>query len=158
MIHQPKWFNLEKDLQPGDIVYFKKDDSVLGTTWKVGEVDQVVHGRDGHVRRAVIKYCVVNENDPQKASIQVTDRAARALVKLWSIDEVDLFDALSEVQRVYDRTQRNIPENVGIYVSSTYALHCGTVVSLDEFSTSCETIFSRKSFNNYEENTIEPLL
>ena len=155
LIHQPKWFNLEKDLQPGDIVYFKKDDSVLGTTWKVGEVDQVVHGRDGHVRRAVIKYCVVNENDPQKASIQVTDRAARALVKLWSIDEVDLFDDLSEVQRVYDRTQRNIPENVGIYVSSIYALHCGTVVSLDEFSTSCETIFSRKSFNNYEENDFE---
>ena len=99
LISQPKWFKVEKDLQEGDIVYFKKDDSPLGSSWTIGRVDQIVIGRDGFIRRAVIKYHTVSDRDPSVASQQFTDRAVRSLVKLWSVDEVDLFDDLSELGR-----------------------------------------------------------
>ena len=54
LIQQPKWFRMDKDLKENDIVYFQKKVSALGSNWKIGEVDQVIVGRDGLIRRAVI--------------------------------------------------------------------------------------------------------
>ena len=85
LVHQPKWFKVDKDLKEGDIVYFQKRESELGSSWTVGEVDQVVVGRDGLIRRAIIKYFNSSENHPQ-----FTDRAVRKLIKYWSIDEACL--------------------------------------------------------------------
>ena len=55
---------MDKDLKEKDIVYFQKSDSALGSPWTIGEVDQVVVGRDGLIRRAIIKYYNSSENDP----------------------------------------------------------------------------------------------
>ena len=46
LVSQPKWFKLDKDLKEKDIVYFQKSESALGSTWIIGEVDQVIIGRD----------------------------------------------------------------------------------------------------------------
>ena len=104
LINQPKWFKLDKDLMEKDIVYFQKEESALGSTWTVGEVDQVISGRDGLIRRAIIKYYNASENHPQ-----FTDRAVRKLVKLWSMDEACLFDDLAELQERIDGAR--IPVN-----------------------------------------------
>lgn len=100
LIHQPKWFKIDQDLKEKDIVYFQKSESALGSTWTIGEVDQVIVGRDGLIRRAIIKYFNASENDPEQAQYkpQLTDRAVRSLVKLWSMDEACLFDDLAELQ------------------------------------------------------------
>ena len=144
LINQPKWFKVEKDLREGDVVYFKKDDSVLGSVWTIGEVDQIVVGRDGHVRRAIIKYFAVNEKDPFKATLQFTDRASRSLVKLWSVDEIDIFDDLSELQRRLDSKvpddQANCQVNAGTVVCGVipiYMLSDGDEICLKQFSLSC---------------------
>ena len=92
-------------------MYFKKDDSALGSSWTIGRVDQIIVGRDGFIRRAVIKYHTVSDRDPSVASQQFTDRAVRSLVKLWSVDEVDLFDDLSELGR--NITTSGVNVNVG---------------------------------------------
>ena len=97
LISQPKWFKIDRDLKEKDLVYFQKNDSPLSSTWTIGQVDQVVVSRDGYIRRAVVKYYNSGENHPQ-----FTDRAVRKLVKLWSIDEVCLFDDLVELQRRLD--------------------------------------------------------
>ena len=104
LIQQPKWFKIDQDLKEKDIVYFEKRESALGSSWTVGEVDQVIVGRDGLIRRAVIKYFNASENDPEKAKYhpQFTDRAVRSLIKLWSIDDTCLSDDLAELQERVD--------------------------------------------------------
>lgn len=104
LVQQPKWFKVEEHLQEKDIVYFQKSESALGSPWIIGEVDQVIVGRDGFIRRAIIKYFNASENDPEAGRYhhQLTDRAVRSLVKLWSIDEACLFDDLSELQQRID--------------------------------------------------------
>ena len=144
LISQPKWFKVEKDLQEGDFVYFKKDDSALGSSWTIGRVDQIVVGRDGFIRRAVIKYHTVSDRDPSVASQQFTDRAVRSLVKLWSVDEVDLFDDLSELGR--NITTSGVNVNVGgcIVVAPVgwpmplFQLSDKEKICLGQFSTSCK--------------------
>ena len=104
LIQQPKWFKIDHDLKEKDIVYFQKSESALGSTWTIGEVDQVIVGRDGLIRRAIIKYFNASENNPEQAQYhpQLTDRAVRSLIKLWSIDEACLFDDLAELQGKVD--------------------------------------------------------
>ena len=148
LIPQPKWFKLEKDLNEGDIVYFKKDDSVLGSSWTVGKVDQRVVGRDGHIRRVIIKYHKVNENDPSHASLQFTDRSVRSLVKLWSVDEVDLFDDLAELQKIVNHD--NIASHVRVSYSDmswlrsvsvpAFEMKDGEAASLSEFTAACQLV------------------
>ena len=104
LINQPKWFKVEKDLKEKDIVYFQKSESALSSPWTIGEVDQVVVGRDGLIRRAIIKYFNASENDPEHGNYhpQFTDRSVRKLIKLWSVDECNLFDDLAELQESFD--------------------------------------------------------
>ena len=105
LIQQPKWFKVDQHLKEKDLVYFQKSESALSSPWTVGEVDQVVVGRDGFIRRAIIKYFNASENDPEAARYhpQFTDRSVRKLVKLWSIDEACLFDDLAELQGKVDK-------------------------------------------------------
>ena len=90
-------------------MYFQKSESALSSPWTIGEVDQVVVGRDGLIRRAIIKYFNASENDPENANYhpQFTDRSVRKLIKLWSVDECNLFDDLAEVQESFDSARVN---------------------------------------------------
>ena len=55
-MYQPKWCKQERDLKEGDIVFFQKDESALAIRWTLGTIDQLVIGRDGLARRAMVKY------------------------------------------------------------------------------------------------------
>ena len=94
---------MDRDLKEQDIVYFQKRESALGSPWTIGQVDQVIVGRDGLIRRAIIKYFNASENDPENGAYhpQFTDRAVRKLIRLWSVDECSLFDDLAELQGKY---------------------------------------------------------
>ena len=106
LISQPKWFRIDKDLKEKDLVYFQKEESALGSTWTIGQVDQVIISKDGLIRRAVIKYFNPNENHPR-----FSDRAARTLVKLWSLDESCLFDDLKDLhQRLHAKDAGQVDE------------------------------------------------
>ena len=93
LINQPKWFKKEEDLKEQDLVYFQKHESDLSSDWTIGQVDQIVVGRDGLIRRAWIKYFNYGEKNPR-----LTDRSVRRLVKLWSLDESCLADDMAEVE------------------------------------------------------------
>ena len=96
LMKQPKWFKVERDIKEKDLVYFRKKDSALSSDWKIGQVDQIVAGRDGLVRRVIIRYFNHNEDHPQ-----FTDRSVRTIVKLWSVEDACLMDDLMELQRRY---------------------------------------------------------
>ena len=46
-------------------------------TWSLGTIDQLIEGRDGIYRRAIVKYRNANENLDR-----VTDRGIRSIVKI----------------------------------------------------------------------------
>ena len=94
IMFQPKWWNHDKDLKENDLVLFKKKDSVLETEWTMGVIDELIPGRDGVSRRAIVKY--QNTGEDRK---RTTDRSVRSLVKLWSIDDQDFNEDLVALEK-----------------------------------------------------------
>ena len=94
LMYQPKWWKQDRDLKEGDVIYFQKTESALDTCWTLGTIDQLVVGRDGLARRAVVKY----QNSTEDFH-RVSDRHVRSLVKIWSIDDQNIDEDLAELQR-----------------------------------------------------------
>ena len=127
----------------------------------------MVIGRDGLIRRAVIKYFNASENDPENAKYhhQLTDRAVRKLIKLWSVDESCLFDDLAELQGRMDGPRNPVNDDgappdalladeevslflgysgpadlgcVGVDAGPGYVLLDGEHLDLASYTTSCD--------------------
>ena len=108
LMFKPKWFRTDRDLLVGDLVYFVKKDGGLENKWTMGMVETVEKGRDGVIRKAVIKYCNASE---QKLSLdknqiqddstfpRYTERAVRKLIKIFSLEETSVADDLAELDR-----------------------------------------------------------
>ena len=94
IMFRPKWFKDEVDLKPGDIVYFPKssDTNNKDEDWIVGMIADVERGRDGIIRKVSVKYRNANELQDR-----VTERSVRRICKLWSEDDWNLMDDLSEL-------------------------------------------------------------
>ena len=61
LVSKPKWFSSDVDLKVGDVVFLKQD-LLICSTYQYGMVKDIERGRDGHVRRAVIRYRNASEN------------------------------------------------------------------------------------------------
>ena len=94
LLSQPKWFKQDRDLLEGDIVMFQKSESSLDSRWTLGTVDQLVRGRDGLVRRVIVRY-----QNAKEEFHRLTDRNLRKLVKIWSCDDLNTDEELAELQR-----------------------------------------------------------
>ena len=90
-------FKNSRDLAPEDIVYFQKEESALSSPWIMGVVDQVVRGRDGIIRRVIVRYRNTKEDFDR-----FTDRSVRKLIKIYSDDDPDLQLDLTKVQARID--------------------------------------------------------
>ena len=109
LIFAPKWYKDDKNLNEGDLVYMKKHaDNKLDSSWVIGIVEQAVRGRDGKVRRAVVKY----QNASEFPVPQFTDRAVRQLVKIFDVEEYVLQDDLTELLRRLDADYSSQPPQV----------------------------------------------
>ena len=95
LVQQPKWFKSSRDLKVGDLVFFKKKDNVLSNKWTVGVVEEVVKSKDGLIRRVEVRYYNSGED-----RIRFTDRAARSLVKLFSVEDNNLQKDLHEAEMI----------------------------------------------------------
>ena len=106
----PKWYDGKESVIPGDICYFRKVENELSSSWTIGKVIDVVHSKDGVVRRATIEY--QNENENVK---RTTDRAARSLIKLFHIDDKSWYHEMSKVEKIIedlndDKNDSTIPD------------------------------------------------
>ena len=90
-----KWFDTKAELQVNDLVYFRKEESELSSTWTVGKISSVEKGKDGVVRRADVEYQNASEDFPR-----VTDRAARSLIKLFHIDDENWQKDMDEAEKL----------------------------------------------------------
>ena len=83
-------------------------------------MDQVVRGRDGVIRKVVVKYRNSNEEFDR-----LTDRSSRKLIKLYSIDDPDLYADLSKLQARIDEltgglSQDDVQDEVhGVHVNDS---------------------------------------
>ena len=102
-MNQKKEFKNDRDLEVDDMVYYQKSDSELSSAWVIGRVDQIVRGRDGVIRKVVVKYTNFKENFSR-----LTERSARKLIKIWSADDPDLQADLVKVQDRIDQLQGHL--------------------------------------------------
>ena len=94
LIYRPsKWNKGDDELHIGDLVYFQKSpDKKVSSKWIIGMVEQLPVGRDGKVRKVLIKYQNHGETQPR-----VTERAIRGLVKIYDVEEYILQEDLQEL-------------------------------------------------------------
>ena len=96
LMFTPKWFNTDKELKIGDLVYFRKKESGLNGKWVIGKVEEVERGRDNIIRMVRVKYFNGHNKTPEFSL-----RTVRKLVKLWDIDDLHLNEDLAELQRKF---------------------------------------------------------
>ena len=101
LVDQPKWFKSDENLKPGDVVLFLKQDSAISSNYQYGMVDEVEKGRDGKVRKAMIRYRNHTENVDR-----ITHRSVRSLIVIHRVDETPLMEELGRVARMVE-TKRN---------------------------------------------------
>ena len=89
---QPKWHDSDRNLDKGDIVLFLKSEKELCDDYQYGQVVSTNKGTDGKVRSAEIQYQNSNEKTKRR-----TNRAARQLVKIYSVNDLDIIKGLGEV-------------------------------------------------------------
>ena len=96
LMFQPKWFRTEKELKPGDLVYFPRSESALDNKWAMGVVDSVDRSRDGLIRMVDIKY-----RNASETQFRLTNRTIRKVVKLWGVEDMHLDEDLAELSRKF---------------------------------------------------------
>ena len=97
LMHSPKWFKSDVDLNIGDLVYFQRTANELGSKygkWTVGEVNDLERGKDNKIRRVWVKYRNVGESNFQK-----TERSVRSLIKIFSLLDSSIQEDLGEVHK-----------------------------------------------------------
>ena len=67
----------------GNVVYFKKAENNISSSWTVGKVVSLELRRDSFPKRAEVEYHNPGESFALK---HITDRAARSLVKLFNAE------------------------------------------------------------------------
>ena len=93
LMPQPKWFSSDKGLKRGDIVLFMKQDSSLCSTYQFGITKSFGRGRNEKIRKVIVQYQNANET-----TLRETNRATRSLVKIHSIDELDISKELFDLK------------------------------------------------------------
>mgnify|MGYP001263241085 FL=1 len=104
LIPQPKWYKESGEIKVEDVVYFRKVANELSSTWTVGQIESVTRRKDNIVRRVEVRYHNAGDVSPQYAVVKVsnpkyTDRAVRALVKLFSVEDSYFIEDMNEVER-----------------------------------------------------------
>ena len=103
LLQQNKWFTSNEPMKKGDIVLFLKQDSKLLSEYQYGIVVDVELSRDGEVRKASVKYKNANER-----VFRETRRAARTLVVIHHVDELDIVTELNSIGSFIEKKYGNV--------------------------------------------------
>ena len=89
LVPQPKWFRNDKDINIGDVILFKKSDSVLSGMYQYGMIEEVKRSADDVIRTVVIRY-----RNSTEAVDRRTVRALRSIVVIHRVDELNIMEEL----------------------------------------------------------------
>ena len=91
LVPQPKWFKDSGGVRVGDVVIFKRRETVLSGVYQYGMIQSIKESSDGAVRTVVIRYHNAEENDKLD---RLTTRAARSVVVIHRVDELNIMQEL----------------------------------------------------------------
>ena len=91
-----KWHEGDEDLVAEDIVYFKLKDSVLGSKWLIGKVEDIILSKDGKVRKIIVGYKYDTEQGDRQ--FRLVERPVRECIKLFNLEDTTLFDEIERVR------------------------------------------------------------
>ena len=97
LVHQPKWFRTDYDLQKGDVVLFLKEEGSLVGSYQYGMVESVETDKDEKIRTVNVRYQNHNESHQR-----TTRRAVRELVMIHPADELNIMEELGEISTYAD--------------------------------------------------------
>ena len=89
-MHQPKWFQSNRDIKECDIVLFIKHESTITRKYH-----EVLPSRDGIIRKVAVKY----QNDQENVDRFIA-RAVRELVLIHGVDELNFMEELGKMATV----------------------------------------------------------
>ena len=101
LMEQPKWFKNDRHLKEGDIVLFLKHESEISSSYQYGMIEAVEHGRDGRVRKVLVRYRNHSEDTDR-----TTYRSARSLVVIHPVDEINIIQELGQIASEVDQVMR----------------------------------------------------
>ena len=101
LMEQPKWFKNDRHLKEGDIVLFLKHESEISSSYQYGMIEAVDHGRDGRVRKVLVRYRNHSEDTDR-----TTYRSARSLVVIHPVDEINIIQELGQIASEVDQVMR----------------------------------------------------
>ena len=90
LVPHPKWFKSDEDLQVGDVVLFDKGEGSLVGEYHYGMVEETFVRKDDRVCSVRLRY----RNAEEGTGFRTTKRAARGLVVIHRVDEIDLMEEL----------------------------------------------------------------
>ena len=90
LVVRQKWHKRERNLCVGDLVLIC-DQSKVKAKYKMGVVDEVTENREGVVRSALVRYCVVEKNPHGEDIVTTTyvKRSVQRLVLVMPLEEMD---------------------------------------------------------------------
>jgi hypothetical protein len=94
LLHQPKWFNSDRDTKVGDVVLFLKSNKEFDKQYQYGIVKNVKVGKDEKIREIEIEY--QNHNEVVK---RCTNRGCRDVVVIHPVDELGILFELGAVAK-----------------------------------------------------------
>ena len=92
-----KWHEEHENLKENDVVYFKLTDSVLGSNWLIGKVEDVKLSKDGKVRLIIVGYKYDTEDG--RRDFRLVERPVRQCVKLWNIEDTTILEDIARVRQ-----------------------------------------------------------
>merc|ERR1719233_2627379 len=111
-----KWHEENENLVPGDIVYFKLQESAMSANWRSGKVEKVKVGADGCVRQVTISYTDTTSDNAEDWTHRTVDRPVRNIVKISHIDDTTFMDDINEVHDLAKKVmnQEDVDQNLVI--------------------------------------------
>ena len=91
LVPQPKWFRDSGGVRVGDVVIFKRHESVLSGVYQYGMIQSIKESSDRATRTVVIRYRNAEEDDKLE---RTTTRSVRSIVVIHRIDELNIMEEL----------------------------------------------------------------
>ena len=97
LMHHPKWFQPDRDVNAGDVILFLKQENQLSSTYQYGMISDLSRSSDDKIRKATVRY-----RNSTEGVDRFTNRAVRQLIVIHPVDELNIMEELGQIATFAD--------------------------------------------------------